>query len=54
MFLRLDEIGHTPNSALRTMNYWREHSDLKATKYARHVWFLKKELDVFLNNKTES
>ncbi|MBN2212282.1 MAG: helix-turn-helix domain-containing protein [Sedimentisphaerales bacterium] len=54
MFLRLDEIGHNPGSAQRSLNYWREHGELKATKYARHVWFLKKELEAFLNNKTES
>ena len=53
MFLRLDEIGHNPNSAYRTLNYWREKGMLKATKYARHVWYLKSELDAFLHNKTE-
>jgi len=53
MFLRLHEIGHNPNSAYRTLNYWREHGELKATKYARHIWFLRKELEVFLNKKTE-
>lgn len=54
MFLRLDEVGHKPSSAKRSLNYWREHGELKATKYARHVWFLKKELEIFLENKTES
>ena len=54
MFLRLDEIGHNPKSAKRTMNYWREKGLLKATKYAKHVWYLKKELNDFLTCKTES
>jgi hypothetical protein len=53
MFLRLDQIGHTPKSAKRTLNYWRNHDELKATKFARHVWYLKKELEKFLENKTE-
>jgi len=30
MFLRLDQIGHIPKSAKRTLDYWREHSELKA------------------------
>jgi hypothetical protein len=53
MFLRLDQIGHTPKSAKRTLNYWRDHDELKATKFAKHVWYLKKELEKFLENKTE-
>ena len=53
MFLRLDQIGHTPKSACRTLDYWREEGKLKATKFARRVWYLKKELEVFLDNKTE-
>ena len=53
MFLRLDEIGHSPESARRTLNYWRDRSELRATKYARHVWYLKNELEKFLGNKTE-
>jgi hypothetical protein len=53
MFLRLDQIGHTPEMAIRTLNYWRDKGILKATKYARRVWFLKEELEVFLKNKTE-
>ena len=53
MFLRLDQVGHTPEAAIRTLNYWRDKGDLKATKYARHVWYLKEELDKFLENKTE-
>jgi len=53
MFLRLDEIGHNPKSAYRTLGYWRDHGELRATKYARHVWYLKKELEKFLMNKTE-
>lgn len=53
-YLRLDELGtHTPESALRTLNYWRDRGDLKATKYARHVWYRKSELDRFLAVKTE-
>ncbi|MFC1675792.1 hypothetical protein ACFL3G_01865 [Planctomycetota bacterium] len=52
MFLRLNEIGHTPKSAQRTLNYWRDHGELKATKYARRVWYLKIELENFLRNKT--
>ncbi len=54
MFLRLDQIGHKPLSAVRTLNYWRARGELKATKYARRIWFLKKEIEAFLNNKTES
>ena len=53
MFLRLDQMGHAPEAAIRTLNYWRDKGDLKATKYARHVWYLKEELDKFLENKTE-
>jgi hypothetical protein len=53
MFLRLDETSHDPRSACRTLNYWRDKGELKATKYARRVWFLKKELGSFLENKTE-
>ena len=53
MFLRLDQVGHTPEAAIRTLNYWRDKGDLKATKYARHVWYLKEELDRFLRNKTK-
>ena len=53
MFLRLDQIGHIPDSAKRTLSYWRDHGELKATKYARHVWYLKSELEAFLHNKTE-
>lgn len=53
MFLRLDEIGHSPDSACRTLNYWRDRGELRATKYARHVWYLKNELEKFLGNKTE-
>ena len=52
-FLRLDHIGHTPISAKRTLDYWRNRNDLKGTKYARHVWYLKDELEKFLRNKTE-
>lgn len=54
-YLRLDELGtHTPTSAIRTLNYWRDHGQLRATKFARRVWYRKAELDRFLTNKTES
>jgi len=52
MFLRLNQTGHTPNSAIRTLKYWRDRGELKATKYARRVWYLKEELKNFLRNKT--
>ena len=53
-YLRLDETGtHTPQSAIRTLNYWRQKDQLKATKFARHVWYRKSELDRFLAVKTE-
>lgn len=53
-YLRLDETGsHTPCSAVRTLNYWRDKGQLKATKYARRVWYRKGELDRFLAVKTE-
>ena len=54
-YLRLDETGgHTPRSAIRTLNYWRDKGELKATRYARRVWYRKAELDRFLAVKTES
>ena len=53
MYLRLDETNLTPKAVIRTLNYWRDKGQLKATKYARRVWFLKSELDGFLNLKTE-
>lgn len=53
-YLRLDETGrHTPVSAIRTLNYFRDHGGLRATKYVRRVWYLKKELERFLEFKTE-
>lgn len=53
-YLRLDEIdNHTPKSVIRTLNYWREKGDLRATKYARRVWYRRTELDSFLVKKTE-
>ena len=53
-YLRLDETGiHTPASAVRTLNYWRDKGELKATRYARRVWYRKAELDRFLAVKTE-
>ena len=53
-FLRLDQTSLTPESAKRTLNYWRDCGELRATKYARHVWYLKEELEKFLRNKTET
>jgi len=53
MFLRLDQTRHNPRSAKRTLNYWRDKGELRATKYARRVWYLKEELENFLKNKTE-
>jgi len=53
MFLRLDQTDHTPESACRTLNYWRDRDELRATKFARHVWYLKGELEDFLKRKTE-
>ncbi|MCG7854153.1 MAG: helix-turn-helix domain-containing protein [Methanosarcinaceae archaeon] len=53
MFLRMDQIGHNPISAQRTLDYWRNKGELKATKYSRRVWYLKVELEKFLINKTE-
>ena len=53
-YLRMDEIGHTPKSAVRTLTYWRDKSQLKATKFARRVWYRKMELDRFLEIKTQA
>ena len=53
MYLRLDLTGHTPRTAKRTLNYWRDRGELKATKYARHVWYTKHEICSFIKNKTE-
>ena len=53
-YLRLDETGnHTPQSAVRILNYWRDKGQLKATKFACRVWYRKVELDQFLAVKTE-
>lgn len=53
-YLRLDETGaHTPESAVRTLNLWRDKRQLRATKYARRVWYRRVELDRFLELKTE-
>lgn len=53
-YLRLDETHiHTPQTAVRTLKYWRDRGELRATKYARHVWFRRSELDRFLDAKTE-
>ena len=53
-YLRLDETdSHTPESAVRTLNYWRSKGQLKATKFARRVWYRRAELDRFLTVKTE-
>lgn len=54
VFLRLDQTGHTPESAKRTLNYWRDTGELKATKFARRVWYLRQELEAFLKKKTET
>jgi len=53
-FLRLDETGrHSPRTATRTLNYFRQRGWLRATKYARQVWFRRTELLRFLEAKTE-
>lgn len=53
-YLRLDETdAHTPRSAIRTLNYWRDHGQLRATKFARRVWYRRAELDRFMELKTE-
>lgn len=53
-YLRLDETGHhTPESACRTLTFWRDRRELRGTKYARRVWFRRIELDRFLERKTE-
>jgi len=52
-FLRLNGTGHTPKSAKRTLDYWCGRGELRGTKYARHVWYLRSELEAFLKNKTE-
>ena len=54
LFLRLDRTSHTQASAKRTLDYWRGRGELRGTKYARHVWYLKRELENFLRNKTEA
>ena len=53
MFLRLDDTSHNPESACRTLNYRRDRSELRATKFARRIWYLRRELERFLENKTE-
>lgn len=54
-YLRLDQTnGHTPESAVRTLKYWRDRGELRATKFARRVWYRRVELDRFLERKTES
>ena len=53
LFLRLDRTSHTPESARRTLDYWRSRGELRGTKYARYVWYLRSELEAFLRNKTE-
>ena len=54
-YLRLDELStHTPHTAIRTLKFWRDRGELRATKYARHVWYRKAELDRFLAIKTEN
>jgi len=51
MFPRLDQTGHTPASACRTLNHWRDRGELRAAKYARQVWRLREKLEAFLNNR---
>ncbi len=53
-FLRLNQTSHTPKTAKRTLDYWRGRGELRGTKYARHVWYLKNELELFLKRKTEA
>lgn len=53
MYLRLDQTGHNPKSAIRTLTYWRNQGELKATKYGKRVWYLKEQLEAFLKSKTE-
>ena len=54
-YLRLDELGTlTSRAAIRTLKFWRDRGELRATKYARHVWYRKSELDRFLSVKTEN
>lgn len=52
-YLRLDETGnHIPQSAVLTLNYWRDKGQLRTTKFARRVWYRKVELYQFLAVKT--
>jgi len=53
MFLRLDQIGHTPASACRTLDYWRDKGDPNATECAGRVSCLRKGPRVLLWNDTE-
>jgi hypothetical protein len=54
VYLRLDETGaHSPKAAVRTLNYWRDKGELRATKFARRIWYRRAELDRFLEKKTE-
>ena len=53
-FLRLDRTNHTPESARRTLDYWRNRGELRGTKYARHIWYVRDELEAFLKRKTEA
>jgi len=50
-FLRLDRTRHTPISAKRTLDYWRNRGELRGTKYARYVWYLRDELENFLRSR---
>lgn len=52
-YIRLDECGHNPRSAARTLQYFRDRGDLRATKFAKRVWFRRTELDAFLERRTE-
>lgn len=54
-YLRLDETGkHTPQAAVRTLDYFRDRGCLRATKYAHKVWYRRAELERFLEQKTEA
>jgi len=41
------------SNGITTTLYRGFNGELKATKYGRHVWYLKSELETFLTKKTE-
>ena len=54
-YLRLDQTGrHNPKAAVRTLDLFRAQGALRATKYARQVWYRRIELERFLETKTEA